>query len=199
MPKRTRTAGPGFTRYAVPALAAARIAAACRSGDTSSRIQNPRPCVPAIEIGAEARRVVLDLQIADRDRRHVEPQRLPRLTLVERHPHLRVGCRVEESLLPRILADRVGRGAGGDALADLFPGLAAIVRPPEVRIGVVNAHGVRGRIRGKRVEVTGLDVEDARPRLDLGRRHVGPLRAAVHRHLDLAVVAPGPEDVDVLG
>ena len=47
MPKRTRTAGAGLTRYAAPDSAAARIFAACRSGVTSSRIQKPRPCVPA--------------------------------------------------------------------------------------------------------------------------------------------------------
>ena len=44
VPKRTRTAGSGLNRYAAVAACAA---AACRSGVTSSRIQNPRPCVPA--------------------------------------------------------------------------------------------------------------------------------------------------------
>ena len=168
MPKRTRTAGAGLTRYAVPALAAARIAAACRSGVTSSRIQKPRPCVPATRSEHRQRAVVLHLQVAHRDRRHVEPQRLPVIAVVERHPDLRVGRGVEQSLLPRIFADRVGRRAGRDAGVDLRPGLAAVVRAPEVRIEVVDAHGVRRRVRGQRVEVAGLDVEDARPRLDRG-------------------------------
>src|SRR6185503_9066970 len=43
--KRTRTAVSGLYRYAVLDACAA---ACCRSGVTSSRIQNPRPCVPAI-------------------------------------------------------------------------------------------------------------------------------------------------------
>ncbi len=43
------------------------------------------------------------------------------------------------------------------------------------------------------VEVPGLDVEDARPRLDRRRRDVRPLRAAVHRHLNHAVVGAGPD------
>jgi hypothetical protein len=44
MPKRTRTAVSGRKRYA---SAAARASAICRSGVTSSRIQKPRPWVPA--------------------------------------------------------------------------------------------------------------------------------------------------------
>ena len=44
--KRTRTAVAGLNRYARPRRGRAR-SAACRSGVTSSRIQKPRPCVPA--------------------------------------------------------------------------------------------------------------------------------------------------------
>ena len=45
VPKRTRTAVAGLNRYAVASPPA--TSAACRSGVTLSRIQKPRPCVPA--------------------------------------------------------------------------------------------------------------------------------------------------------
>src|SRR5450756_1905597 len=46
--KRTRTAVAGLKRYAERDDCAARTAATCRNGVTSSRIQKPRPCVPAM-------------------------------------------------------------------------------------------------------------------------------------------------------
>ena len=54
-----------------------------------------------------------------------------------------------------------------DAVVDLGPRLAAIVRAPEVRIHVVQAQRVGRGIRGLRVEVAGIHIEDARPRLHL--------------------------------
>ena len=62
---------------------------------------------------------------------------------------------------------------------------------------VVEAQRVRGGVGGERVEVSRLDVEDARPRLDRGGVtfvHVAP---PSRRHLDVAVVGARPEDVDV--
>ena len=198
MPKRTRTAGRRLDQIRV--RRARGRANRRRLPQRRDVVENPEAAAVRAgdEIGAQARAVVLHLQIAHRDGRHVEPQRLPVIAVVERHPHLRVGGGVEQSLLPRILADRIRDRARRDAGVDLRPRLAAVVRAPEVRIEVVDAHRVRRGVRGERVEVAGLDVEDARPRLDLRRRDVRPLRAAVHRHLDVAVVGAGPEDVDVL-
>ena len=150
------------------------------------------------EIGAQTRAVVLQLEVAHRDRRHVEPERPPVVAVVERHPHLHVGRRVEQPLLARILTDRVRRRRRG-----AMPVLISVhVLPPScVRqkcgLSVVDAQRVRGRVRRHAVEVARLDVEDARPRLDRGRRDVRPLRAAVHRHLNDAVVGAGPDHLDV--
>src|SRR6185312_3073128 len=84
-----------------------------------------------------------------------------------------------------------------DAVVDFSPRLAAITGAPQVRIHVVDAHGVGRRVGGLRVEMTGFDVENARPRLDGGGGHVGPLGSAVRRHLYLTVVSTRPQDVDV--
>ena len=78
----TRVAGANSV-----ARARRRARRICRSGVMSSRIQNDAP------VRADGDVVVLDHEIANRRRRHVEPQRLPMVAVVERDPHLRLACR----------------------------------------------------------------------------------------------------------
>ena len=151
------------------------------------------------EVRALADAVVLELEVAHGDGRHVVAQRLPVVAVVIRHPHLHVGAGVEHALLPRILANGVRRGAAGDAGVDLRPRLAAVVRAPEVRVLVIQAQRIGRDVRRELVKVPGVHVVDARERLHGRRRHVGPLRAAIHGHLDVAVVGAGPQHADVLG
>ena len=147
VPKRTRTAVAGLNRYARARARAARASAACRSGVTSSRIQKPRPCVPATR--SEHRHVLSSFtwmsrtEIAGMSSRS-DCQWSPSSN--ETHTCVSV-ARVEQALLARILADRVGDGARRDAGVDLRPRLAAVVRAPEVRVDVVEAQRVRGGVR----------------------------------------------------
>ena len=99
VPKRTRTAVAGLNRYA----AGAAFASACRLPERRDVVEDPEAAAVRAgdQIGAEAGAVVLHLDVAHRDRRHVEPQRLPVVAVVERHPHLRVGRGVEQPLLAR--------------------------------------------------------------------------------------------------
>ena len=64
-----------------------RPASSCRSGVMSSRIQN------AAAVRADHEVVVLDHEVADRRRRHVQPQRLPVLAVVERDVDRLLACR----------------------------------------------------------------------------------------------------------
>ena len=127
---------------------------------------------PGDEIGAHTGGVILHLDVSHRDSRHVEAERPPTIPVIERHPDLCVGRRVEEPALARILAYRVGDRTRGDAVVDLGPGATAVVGAPEMRIVVVDAERVGGGVGGAIVEVAGFDVEDACPRFDRGRRHV---------------------------
>ena len=192
VPNRTRTAVAGLNRYALPAAAPPRLR---RLPQRRHVVENPEAAAVRAgdEIRAEARAVVLHLDVAHRDRRHVAlaATASDRRRRYDTHT-CSVGRRVQQPFLARILANRVRDRAGRDAGVDLRPRLAAVVRAPEVRIHVVEAHRVRRGVRRELVEVAGVDVEDARPRLDRGRRDVRPLRAAVRRHLDDAVVACRP-------
>ena len=93
-------------------------------------------------------------------------QRLPVVAIIERNPDLRICRRVQQSLLARILTNGVCDRAWRDAVVDLSPALAAVVRAPEVRIEIVEAQRVGRGVRGAIVEVSCIDVENARPRLD---------------------------------
>ena len=68
---------------------------------------------------------------------------------------------------------------------------------PEMGIHVIDTHCVCCCVRGAIVKVTGLDVEDASPGFDLRRRHVAPVCAAVHGHLDIAVICTCPDHIDI--
>ena len=168
----------------------------CRLSQRRHVVQYPEAATVRAgnQIRAPALVVVFDLQIAHRNRRHVVPQRLPVIAIVKRHPHLRVGAGVEQSGLPGIFADGIGDGAARDAGVDLGPGLAAIVRAIEVRRDLVEAQRVGRRIGDQRIEVAGLDVKNACPRLDRRRRDVGPRDARIPRDLDVAIVRARPQN-----
>ena len=94
MPKRTRTAGRRLEQVRLVASRARAFAAAPDAA--ASRCRESRSRGRACRRSRSAQRhvaVVLDLDVAHRDRRHVEPQRLPVIAVVERDPHLRVGRR----------------------------------------------------------------------------------------------------------
>src|SRR5579862_3257047 len=124
---------------------------------------------------------------------------MPVVAIVEGYPDLSIGGRVQQPLFTWIFADRVRDGSGGDAIVDLRPSLAAVVRAPEMWIHVIQAESVRGGVRGLRVKVAGIHVEDTCPGFDLRRSDVRPFRAAVERDLNQAVAGARPEHVHVEG
>ena len=133
----------------------------------------PRPCVPTTRSSS------LMIEIADRGRRHVQPQRLPVIAVVERHVDLRLRAGEQQTFALGILAHHADRRAARDAIDDLRPRLAAIMRAVDVRVHVVEAQRVDRRVRGQRVEPAGIDDEHLHERRQLRRRDVRPVQAAV--------------------
>ena len=149
VPNRTRTAVAGLNRYALPAPAPPRLG---RLPERRQVVENPEASAMRAgdEIGAEARAVVLHLDVAHRDRRHVvlaatASDRRRRTT-----PRPAGRSRRRAAPSARILANRVRHAARRDAGVDLGPRLPAVVRAPEVRIHVVDPHRVRRGVRGER-------------------------------------------------
>ncbi len=83
---------------------------ACRSGVTSSRIQNERPCVAAI------RSLSLMREIVNRCGRQVELQRLPVRAIVAGEVNASLGAGVEQAFDLRVFAHRAGVGSRGNAV-----------------------------------------------------------------------------------
>ena len=196
--KRTRTAGRRLEQ-----IRRARRLRRAHVGRLTQRrhvVENPEAAAVRAgdEVRAHARAVVLHLNVAHRDRRHVElaataSDRRRRTTPTP-------ACRSRRRADPSCADLRECELATAPGAMPLL--ISVHVLPPSCvrqKCGLRSSSRMRVRrgVRRERVEVAGIDVEDARPRLDLRRRDVRPLRAAVDRHLDVAVVGAGPEHLDV--
>src|SRR5205085_10768582 len=91
--------------------------------------------------------VIVYGDVADRRRGHVLAQRLPRVAVVGREPHLRLAAGEEQAAMFRIFANGIDRRAVGDAANYVVPALAAIARAVNVRMEFVETDRVDGRIR----------------------------------------------------
>ena len=150
------------TRHASCGLKSIALCALGRRALTARDLPQRRDVVEdpdAAPVRADDQVVVLDDEIAHRRRRHVQPQRLPVVAIVERHVDLRLGSGEEQPLALRILAHDADRRAAGNAVDDLLPRLAAVVRAVDVRVHVVEPQRVHRRIRRERIEAAGIDRE----------------------------------------
>ena len=148
------------TRYAVCGLkrTASGVRRRVRLADLPERrdvVENP----DAAAVRADDEVVVFDDEIADRGRRHVQPQRLPVVPIVERHVDLRLRAGEEQSLALRILAHHADRRAARDAVDDFLPRLAAVMRAVDVRVHVVEPQRVHCRVGRQRIEAARIDDE----------------------------------------
>ncbi len=91
-------------------------------------------------------------QVANGRGRHVEPQGVPVLAVVEADEYRQFGGREQQPLAHRVLAHRV-HGTIGQAAHRLLPGRAAIMRTPDVRLQVVHAQAVHRGVHSIVVEV----------------------------------------------
>src|SRR5258708_25123044 len=121
--------------------------------------------------------VILNDEIADRGTRHVQPQRLPVVAVVERNVDLTFGAGEEESLALGVLANGIDGSAVGDAVDDLGPGLAAIARAEDMGPHVVEAERIDGGICGAGIEVARVEDGYFRERHEPPPPSVPPTRA----------------------
>ena len=141
--------------------------------------------------------VVFHDQIADGRGRHVQPQRLPVVAVIERHVDFPLRAGEEQPLALRIFADDIDRRAIGNAVRDGRPRPAAVVRAVDVRPQVVEPQRVDRRVCRLRVEVPRVHDGHLHPRLQVGRGDVAPFRAPVHCHMHQSIVGADPEAVHV--
>ena len=129
-----------------------------------------------------------DPDIGDLHVRQIERQRMPRPAVVVRVVDAVLGAGIEHVAAFRILANRVRVVVRLQAVHDLRPRLAEIVRAEEIRRVVAQQRLLHCRVRGTCREHGRVDDAHAAQVGHLFRRHVRPRLAAVLRHLNLAVV-----------
>src|SRR5258707_794179 len=88
-------------------------------------IQDPK----AAAMGGDRKIVVFDDQVANRSRRHVEPERLPVFSIVEGNINSALRSGEEQSFPLRVLAHGVHGLSVWNSFHDLLPGLTRVARP----------------------------------------------------------------------
>src|SRR5262245_32637018 len=118
------------------------------------------------------------------------------LAVVERYVDGLFRARVEQAFAQRVFAHYVDYAAVGNAVGDVFPGLAAVVRAIDVWSQIVQAKCVDRRVSSIVVEMRSVDQRDFGPRFQIGRRDISPGLTAVARDVDQAVIGSGPDSID---
>ena len=137
---------------------------------------------------------VLHDEVGDRHDREVPLEAGPRPAVVQGEVETGLRSREEEALPPGVLADDAREGVAGDTGVDPSPGRPEVGRFPEVGSEVAELVERSGEVRRPGGVGRGLDRVHLGPLGEPLRRHVLPRRAAVARHVDEPVVAPGPEE-----
>ncbi len=142
--------------------------------------------------------VFVNHEIADGGRRHVGAQRMPVVAVVDGEINGPFRTRIQQAFALGILAHGVHGLVRGDAVDDEFPCEPAVVRAIDVGPKIAQAQLVDRSVDGVVVEVRGVELRDFVPRLQIGRRDVLPVPAAIAREVDESIVRSGPDGVEVL-
>ena len=104
-------------------------------------------------MGADDQVLVLDHEITNRRRRHVQPQRLPLVTIVKRHRDVQFTGSEQQTPSYRILTHGINRRAVRQAGDDAAPAAAAVTGAVDVRAEVVESQCVHRDVGRVGVEV----------------------------------------------
>ena len=118
-------------------------------------------------MGRDYQIVAMNDKIAHRSHGEIELERLPLFAIVERNEYADLGAGEKQALAFRIFANGVDDSASRQAVDDFIPGLATIVRAQDVRLQVVKADAVDGRVGRGGVKPRGLDERNLAPRRKL--------------------------------
>ena len=92
--------------------------------------------------------IVLDHQVVDRSGRQVQLEWLPVRAIIPGNVDSRFGSGIEQTLLPRIFADRVHVSAVGNAVGDFRPALSQICGSVDVRPQIIEFVTVQRHVSG---------------------------------------------------
>ena len=142
---------------------------------------------------------VLHLEVVDWGDGQVELHPGPASSVVDRGVHARLGARVQEPGLIRVLPEDACEVVVRNAADDGGPRRSVVVRPEEKGAVVVELVPGGREVGGGRVVAGRLDEADHRPLRQAVGGDVAPRAAAVPRHVDEAIVGPSPEEAGLQG
>src|SRR5262249_7014675 len=101
--------------------------------------------------------ILMNHNVSDRSRRHIEPERLPVFAVVDREIDGLLCAAIKQSLAYWVFTNGIDDAAVGQSLHDLLPCLAAVVRAKNMRPQIVKAKCVYCRIGRVCVETARID------------------------------------------
>src|ERR1044072_7278706 len=99
----------------------------------------------------------MDHEVTNRRRRHVEPQRLPTVSIVERKENCELRSGKQQTTFLWIFLDCVDRTIR-QASDNLLPTRSAILRAIDVRFLIVKANSIYSDVCGVEIEVACIDL-----------------------------------------
>jgi hypothetical protein len=151
--------------------------------------------VEAAPMGCDGDVVAFDPDVVDGRVWQVERKRSPVIAVVHRQVEAVLRPRVEHAAAHRILPHNVRVVARRDAVDNLRPGAAEIVRPEYVRREVTEQRLLDGDVRGAGIEHGRVDLADAPEVGHVFRCDVRPRFAAVAGDMYESIVGARPDDV----
>ena len=121
------------------------------------------------------------------------------VAVVERNMNRALGAGEEQAFSLRILADYVGVFVVRNTVGNFSPGCSAVVRAINVRPQIVKPQSVDGCIGGVLIKVAGVENRNLLPGPELFGSYVAPVRAAVSRTMNQAIIGTGPNQIHVEG
>src|SRR5436305_10999271 len=124
-------------------------------------IEDPKPSA----MRPNAQVIAFDNEIANRSRAHIQPQRLPVLTVIERNMNGALCAGKQQTLSFRILAHDVGIFVRWNTIRDLSPVRATIARAVDMWMKIVKPQSIDRCVSSVLIEVTGIDNRNLLPGL----------------------------------
>ena len=107
--------------------------------------------------------ILVNDEIANRARRHIQTKSLPVVSIVEGNIYGALASAEEQAPPHRVFADGIDGSVIRQPIHDLLPCCAAVMSSVDVRMLIVQANAIDRRIGGLRIEAACVDKRNLAP------------------------------------
>src|SRR2546425_11027728 len=123
----------------------------------------------------------------DGDHRHVEPERLPMISIVERNVNALFCSGKQQPFAPRVFTNHANEIHVANTANRFLAGLTEVARSEDMRAQIIEIVSIDGRISGARVEMRSFQNAHPASLRHAWRSQVLPRLARIFRNLDVPI------------